>query len=78
MEAGAEVGATWSGMMLEEPTCPQKIASARLVSMKITATPVVTLLKNVAPPDAPKTVLLPPPLPPSSGWNAKSLWDGKT
>ncbi len=58
--AGGEVGVTWEGMMLLLPGRPQKMARARLVSMKMTAAPVVSLPRKLWPPVAPKIVWLEP------------------
>ena len=58
--AGGVAGATWSGMMLLlPPPRPQKIDRAMLVSMKMMAAPVVSLLMKVLPPPAPNTDWLP-------------------
>ncbi len=46
-------------MIEDDDGCPEIYASVRDVSMKITAAPVVILLRNVVPPPAPKTDWLP-------------------
>jgi len=46
-------------MIEEEDGCPEIYARVSEVSMKITATPVVILLRNVEPPPAPNTDWLP-------------------
>ena len=58
--AGGDDGVTCSGMMLLPPGRPQKKARARLVSIKMTAAPVVNLPRKDWLPVAPKMVWLAP------------------
>jgi hypothetical protein len=62
--AVAGAGAAAAGLLFEDMTddedgSPERYANVSDVSIKITAAPVVILLKNVVPPPAPKTDWLP-------------------